>query len=170
MVLEHAARCWGVSLVQQGQALQGQGAIDGRSVLLALPLIWMNQTGEVVHSILQGRNLSSSDLILVHDDLDLPLGTFKIKTRGGPGGHNGLRSVLSCLGTEGFCRVKVGIGRPLDDEDVAQYVLSDFTQGEREKVNAVLPKVVDALECVLCQGASVAMNRFHSPPPEQEVQ
>ena len=69
-----------------------------------------------------------------------------------------------------FCRVKVGIGRPLDDEDVARYVLSPFTQGEREKVNAVLPKVVDALECVLCHGASVAMNRFHSPPPEQEVQ
>ena len=170
MVLEHAAKRWGVVLGQQGQALQGQGAVDGRSVLLALPLIWMNQTGEVVHSILQGRNLSSSDLILVYDDLDLPVGTFKIKTRGGSGGHNGLRSVLSCLGTEGFCRLKVGIGRPLDDEDVAQYVLSAFTQEEREQVDAVLPKAVDALECVMCHGVSVAMNRFHSPPTQQEVQ
>lgn len=169
MVLEHAARRWGIALGQQGQALQGQGAIDGRSVLLALPLIWMNQTGEVVHSILQNWNLSSSDLILVYDDLDLPLGTFKIKIRGGPGGHNGLRSVLSCLGTEGFCRLKVGIGRPPDDKDSAQYVLSTFTQGEREQVDAVLPKAVDALECVICKGVSVAMNRFHSPPPQEEI-
>jgi len=169
IVLEHAARRWKVFLGQQGQAIQGQGAIDGQSVLLALPLIWMNQTGEVVHSILQKCNLSSSDLILVYDDLDLPLGTFKIKTRGGPGGHNGLRSVLSCLGTEEFCRVKVGIGRPLGGEDVARYVLSVFTQGEREQVNVVLPKVVDALECMMCQGVSVAMNRFHSPFTQQEV-
>ena len=170
MVLEHAARRWGVFLSQQGQALQGQGAIDGRSVLLALPLIWMNQTGEVVHSILQERKLSSSDLILVYDDLDLPLGTLKIKTRGGPGGHNGLRSVLSCLGTEEFCRLKVGIGRPLAGVDVAKYVLSAFTQGECEKVNFMLPKAVDALECVMSQGVPVAMNRFHTPPTGQEFQ
>lgn len=170
MVLEHAAKRWGVVLGQQGEALQGQGAIAGRSALLALPLIWMNQTGEVVHSLLQSHNLSSSDLILVYDDLDLPLGTFKIKIRGGPGGHNGLRSVLSSLGTERFCRLKVGIGRPFDGEDVAQYVLSAFTQGEREQVNAVLPKVVDALECLICQGASVAMSRFHSPTTEQEIE
>jgi len=170
MVLEHAAKRWGVALGQQGQSLQGQGTVDGQSVLLALPLIWMNQTGEVIHSILQRRNLSSSDLILVYDDLDLPLGTFKIKTRGGPGGHNGLRSVLSCLGTEAFCRLKVGIGRPPAGVDIAQYVLSAFTQGEREQVNAVLPKVVDALECVICHGASESMNRFHSSPKEQEVQ
>ena len=170
MVLEHAAKRWGVALGQQGQALQGQGVVDGHSVLLALPLIWMNQTGEIVHSILQRRNLSSSDLMLVYDDLALPLGTFKIKIRGGSGGHNGLRSVLSCLGTEEFCRVKVGIGRPLDDEAVAQYVLSAFTQGEREQVDVVLSKAVDALECVMCHGASEAMNRFHSPPIEQEAQ
>jgi len=169
MVLEHAARRWGIALGQQGQALQGQGAIDGRSVLLALPLIWMNQTGEVVHSILQNCNLSSSDLILVYDDLDLPLGTFKIKIRGGPGGHNGLRSVLAWLGTEGFRRLKVGIGRPPDDKDSAQYVLSTFTQGEREQVDAVLPQAVDALECVIDKGVSVAMNRFHSPPPQEEI-
>ena len=81
MVLEHAARRWGIALVQQGQALQGEGAIHGHSVLLALPLIWINQTGEVVQSILQDRKLTSPDLIMVYDDLDLPLGALKIKTK-----------------------------------------------------------------------------------------
>jgi PTH1 family peptidyl-tRNA hydrolase len=164
MVLEHAASRWGVALVSQGHALQGQGATAGCSVLLALPLAWMNQTGEVVHSLLQDRNLTSSDLILVYDDLDLPLGALKIKTRGGPGGHNGLRSVLSCLETENFCRLKVGIGRPPFDENPAHYVLSPFSPEQCGQVEALLPKAVDALECVIGEGIPVAMNRFHAPP------
>lgn len=170
MVLEHAARRWGIGLAQQGQALQGQGAIHGHDVLLALPLIWMNQTGQVVQSILQERKLTTPDLILIYDDLDLPLGVLKIKTRGGAGGHNGLRSVISCLGTQDFYRLKVGIDRPSDDEDPAQYVLSEFTQHEREQVNAVLSIAVDALECLMLEGVSMAMNRFHAPPPQPTLQ
>ena len=170
MVLEHAAPRWGIALAQQGQALQGQGVIHGHAVLLALPLIWMNQTGEVVQSILQDRNLASSDLILVYDDLDLPLGTLKIKTHGSAGGHNGLRSVMSCLGTQHFCRLKVGIDRPSVDEDPAQYVLSPFALHEREPVNTVLPYAVDALECLIRDGVSVAMNRFHAPTPRKELE
>lgn len=169
MVLEHAAHRWGISLTQRGQALQGQGEAGGCSVLLALPLIWMNQTGGVVHSLLQDQNRSSSDLILVYDDLDLPLGSLKIKTRGGPGGHNGLRSVLSWLGTENFCRLKLGIGRPPDDEDPARYVLSSFLHDERERVDALLPTAVDALECMMGEGIPVAMNRFHASPPLKET-
>ena len=170
MVLEHAARRWGIALTQQGQAFQGQGAIHRCAVLLALPLRWMNQTGEVVHSILQERKLSSPDLILVYDDLDLPLGALKIKTHGGAGGHNGVCSVMSCLGTKDFCRLKVGIDRPPVNEDPAQYVLSPFAQHERERVNAVLSNAVDALECLIQEGASVAMNRFHARSPRQEIE
>ena len=169
MVLEHAAHRWGIVLAPHGQALQGQGVAGGCSVLLALPLIWMNQTGEVVLSLLNDRNRTSSDLILVYDDLDLPLGALKIKTRGGPGGHNGLRSVLSHLYTENFCRLKIGIGRPPDDEDPSHYVLSPFSPDEGEQVDAVLPRAVDALECVMNQGIPVAMNRFHVPPPLLDV-
>jgi PTH1 family peptidyl-tRNA hydrolase len=165
MVLEHASRRWGIALAPQGQALQGQGAIHGHAVLLALPLVWMNQTGEVVHSILQDRNLAATDLILVYDDLDLSLGALKIKTHGGAGGHNGLRSVISCLETQDFC-----IDRPPVDEDPAQYVLSTFAQHEREPVNALLSSAVDVLECLIREGASVAMNRFHAPPPPPEIE
>ncbi len=169
MVLEHAAHRWGIALAPHGQALQGQGVAGDCSVLLALPLIWMNQTGEVVLSLLHERNRTSSDLILVYDDLDLPLGALKIKTRGGPGGHNGLRSVLSQLDTENFCRLKIGIGRPHDNEDLSHYVLSPFSPDEGEQVDAVLPRVVDALECVMSEGIPAAMNRFHAPPPLSDI-
>jgi PTH1 family peptidyl-tRNA hydrolase len=121
----------------------------------------MNQTGFVVRAVLQDLNLASPDLIVVHDDLDLPLGAIKIKTRGGAGGHNGLRSVLSCLGTEEFSRVKVGIGRPPENEDPARFVLLPFPAEEWEQVVPTLQKAVDALECLIVEGPAVAMNRFH---------
>lgn len=169
-VIEHAAHRWGIRLAQQGQVLQGQGAVHGSAVLLVLPLIWMNRTGEVIYSLLQDRSLTPSDLILVYDDLDLPLGGVKLKARGGHGGHNGLRSVLDCLGAEDFYRLKVGIGRPPIHEDPAQYVLSPFTPDQCGKVDAVLPKAVEALECLMGEGISVAMNRFHSPPLPQDME
>ncbi len=169
MILEQAACRWGLTFTQKGQALQGLVKVGGSPVLLALPLIWMNQTGEVVQSLLQEKHCTSSDLILVYDDLDLPLGAFKLKTRGGPGGHNGLRSVLAYLGTEHFYRLKVGIGRPPAHEDPAQYVLSPFHPEEREQVQALLPRVVDALECILCEGIQAAMNKFHAPSDQKET-
>lgn len=161
MVLEQAADRWSIDLAQQGQAFQGRGEVGGHPVLLVLPLTWMNQVGVVVRAVLQDLNRTSSDLIIVHDDLDLPLGAIKIRIRGGAGGHNGLRSIFSCLGTEEFSRLKVGIGRPPEHEDSAKFVLSPFPTEEWEQVVATLPKAVDALECLICEGASVAMNRFH---------
>ncbi len=164
MVLEQAAHRWGIALTLQSQAIQGQGAFDAHPVLLAMPLKWMNLSGEAVSSMLRENQLNSSDLILVYDDLDLPLGQLKIKIRGGAGGHNGVRSVLDCLGTDNFCRVKLGIGKPPSHEDVVNYVLSPFTEDEQAEVNALLPHVVDALECVLTEGIPAAMNKFHVRP------
>ncbi len=169
MVIKRAAHRWGVNLSSQGPALQGTGNVHNQSVVLALPQTWMNQTGPVVASLLQALDLSNTDLILVYDDLDLPLGVFRIKTRGSAGGHNGLLSVISWVGSEEFCRLKVGIGRPPLHEDSATYVLSPFTKDEYRVVEDTLPRIVDALECLICDGPSVAMNRFHrkiSPPKE----
>jgi len=170
MVLERAAARWGISLAQHGQGIQGRGAVGGHPILLVLPLTWMNQTGIVIRAVLQDLSLKSPDLIVVHDDLDLPLGAIKIKTRGGAGGHNGLRSLLSCLGTEEFSRLKVGIGRPPENEDLAKFVLSPFPAEEWEQVVATLPKAVDALECLICEGSAVAMNRFHAPPSPDGIE
>jgi peptidyl-tRNA hydrolase, PTH1 family len=161
MVLEQAADRWGIAFAKQGNTLQGRGKVGVHTVLLVLPLTWMNQVGIVVRPVLQELNLTSQDLIVVHDDLDLPLATVRIKTRGGAGGHNGLRSVLACLGTEEFTRIKMGIGRPLDHEDPAKFVLAPFPAEEWEQVITIIPKTVDILECLIGEGTAVAMNRFH---------
>ena len=161
MVLERAADRWNVAWAKQEHGILGQGDVKGHPVLLLLPLAWMNQTGVVVRSVLQNLSPESPDLIVVHDDLDLPLGAIKIKTRGGAGGHNGLRSVLSCVETEEFFRVKVGIGRPQNNESLVNFVLSPFLLEEWEQVVSILPKAIDALECLICEGPDIAMNRFH---------
>lgn len=170
MVLVRAAQRWGVNFSRKGDALQGQVRIGSLPVTLVLPQTWMNQTGFVVHSVLQDLHLIPPDLIVVYDDLDLPLGVIKIKTRGGAGGHNGLRSVLSHLESEDFIRLKVGIGRPPAYVDPAQYVLSSFLPEERKHIETILPQAVDALECLIKEGASVAMNRFHGPSDQQEME
>ena len=130
MVLAQAAQRWGVSLSEKGQALRGQGKIKEFPVTLVLPQTWMNQTGSIVHSVLEELHCRPPDLIVVYDDLDLPLGVIKIKTRGGAGGHNGLRSVIEHLESEDFLRLKVGIGRPPTHVEAAQYVLSPFLHEE----------------------------------------
>ena len=168
MVLGQAAHRWGVVFSRHGDALQGRGRIGDSSVTLALPQTWMNQTGGVVHSLLQDLHLLPSDLIVVYDDLDLPLGAMKIKTRGGAGGHNGLRSVLAHVESEDFIRLKIGIGRPPEYIEPSQYVLSPFLPEERPYIDAVLPKAVDALECLIKEGTAVAMNRFHGKAGEGE--
>jgi len=164
MVVEQAADRWGVALDKQGTRIQGLGEIDGHPVLLVLPLTWMNQAGMVVQTVLQDFSLAAPDLIVVHDDLDLPLGALRIKTRGGTGGHNRLRSIVSCLGTEYFSRIKFGIGRPSKNGDIVQFVLSPFPVEEWKQVVGILPVVVDALKCLICEGPAVAMNQFHVRP------
>lgn len=161
MVLEQAADRWNVALAKQEHGFLGKGELKGHPVLLLLPMAWMNQIGVVIGSVLQDLSPESPDLIVVHDDLDLSLGAMKIKTRGGAGGHNGLRSVLSCVGTEEFSRVKIGIGRPQINDSLANFVLSPFLSEEWEKITSILPKAVDSLECLICEGPDIAMNRFN---------
>jgi peptidyl-tRNA hydrolase, PTH1 family len=163
LVLEQAVRRWGGHFSERPDALEAVHELSGIPVLLVCPLAWMNQTGPIIRATLDSRSLSLSDLIVVYDDLDLPLGVIRIRTRGGAGGHNGLRSVLANLGTDGFCRLKVGIGRPVWGGDLIDYVLSPFSQEEQRQVSSVLDRSVDALECLIKNGVAEAMNRFHAP-------
>jgi peptidyl-tRNA hydrolase, PTH1 family len=163
LVLEQAVRRWGGQFFEGALALESLHELSGIPVLLICPLAWMNQTGSIIRAVLDSRSLSSSDLIVVCDDLDLPLGVLRIKTRGGAGGHNGLRSVLANLGTDRFFRLKVGIGRPVCGGDLIDFVLSPFSHEEQSQVTSVLDRSVDALECLIINGAAEAMNRFHAP-------
>lgn len=161
MVLERAADRWQLSWMETPSARQCSGYVGSNVVVLALPNAWMNQTGPVVSRLVDCFGIRSQELIVVHDDLDLKLGTIRIKTRGGAGGHNGVQSVLLALQTEEFIRVKIGIGRPPDHGDPADYVLSPFNSEELPLVDQVLSRGVDALECILNEGVGQAMNRFN---------
>ncbi|MCD6359071.1 MAG: aminoacyl-tRNA hydrolase [Dehalococcoidia bacterium] len=143
------------------------GKICDEDVLLAKPRTYMNLSGESVSLLLKGKSLSRGDLIVVHDDLDLPLGKLRIRSGGGSGGHKGVASIISCLGTGDFIRVRVGIGHPddiignADDEDVVNYVLAGFTTDEKLVVKTVVEEVVEAISCIVTDGMMVAMNGYN---------
>jgi PTH1 family peptidyl-tRNA hydrolase len=121
----------------------------------------MNQSGPAVKALLDALGLFPSDLIVIHDDLDLPLGRLRIKRRGGAGGHNGILSLLTVLETDEFPRLKFGVGRPMPGQDAAEYVLSPFSAEELVAVEAAMDRAVDALECLVMNGLDAAMNRFN---------
>ena len=161
LVLEHAACRWRVDFSQRRLTWEASAIIHGKPVLLVRPLAWMNRTGPVVQEMLTSRQLTPSNLVVVYDDLDLSFGVLRIKTRGGAGGHNGIRSVLDSVGSDEFCRLKLGIGRPPGTQDTVEYVLSPFSPDEESGLEAVLDHSVDALECLIKEGPAEAMNRFH---------
>lgn len=168
MALERAAAKWAVALPPAGPACWGRGRVGDMEVALAVPLAWMNQSGPVVNKLLEVLALSPEHLVLVHDDLDLEVGRLRLKRGGGWGGHNGVSSVIETLGTQDFCRVKVGIGRPPPGVDPAEYVLSPFSPDERELIEASLDRAVPALECLVTEGLEAAMNRYNVRPARQE--
>jgi len=160
-VIERAAARWAVRLAKRGLAHRGSGRLGSEIFELAGILDWMNITGPPLKGLLREFSLTPDDLILVHDDLDLDLGRLRIKQAGGHGGHNGIKSVIDTIGTAQFVRVKIGIGRPAPHQDSADYVLQAFTREEIEILNPCLDLAVDALECLIHRGLSVAMNQFN---------
>lgn len=159
--MARAAGQWSVTLTPQGPAQQGAGLIHGHPVVLALPDTFMNVSGEAVEALLKARDVRCRDVIVVHDDLDLPVGHLRIRFGGGTGGHRGVQSVRTTLGTGGFVRLKLGIGRPASDVDPADFVLAPFTRTERDSLEPVMTRAVASLECVVLHGVQEAMNRYN---------
>ncbi len=151
---------------KQGHARTGMGMVGNRKILLARPQTYMNASGESVKLLLERYDMKPADLVVIHDDLDLPVGKLRLRLGGGSGGHNGIESIIRLLGTNEFHRVRVGIGRP-DVEDAGKedavigYVLSDFTREERKAVDAVLPDVGEAVIAIFRDGIAAAMNKFN---------
>jgi PTH1 family peptidyl-tRNA hydrolase len=160
-VIERAAARWSIRLAKRGLAHRGSGRFGPEVLELAGTLDWMNTTGPPLKGLLREFSLTADDLILVHDDLDLDLGRLRIKQTSGHGGHNGIKSVIDAIGTVQVVRVKIGIGRPAPRQDSADYVLQSFTREEIEILNPCLDLAVDALECLIHRGVSVAMNQFN---------
>lgn len=166
MALDRAAVRWNIVLREIGSARRSPGVFDHVDVTLAQPLVWMNQNGPVVQELVTELRLTPHDLIVIHDDVDLPVGRLRIKRSGGSGGHNGIRSVQAALGSQEFCRLKIGIGRPAPGEETADYVLTSFRKDERDIVEQALTHAVLALESCLSEGLEKAMNRFNVRDPE----
>ena len=151
---------------------QGETArcrVADTDVLLVCPTTFMNRSGETVQAAMNFFRVSLSDLLVVHDELDLPFGTLRLKPGGGHAGHNGLRSIMQHLGEPGFMRMRCGIGRPQLGfvGDGADYVLSDFRTEEREALPSIITKASDALSLVLHRGfgeASKVLNTRPKPP------
>jgi len=147
------------------RALAADGRLAGRSVTIIKPLTFMNESGGPVTGISGYYRLAAGQLVVVHDELDLPFGSVRLKLGGGDNGHNGLRSVTARLGTRDYYRARIGIGRPPGRMDPAAYVLRDFAAAERKELPLVLERAADAVEMLLADGLAAAQNAFHAGAP-----
>lgn len=160
-VICQASKNWAIPLVSHRLGDIGTGQLGLNPVTLVVPATWMNLTGEVVQPLLTSVDHDTSNLIVVHDDLDLPVGRLRIKLGGGSGGHNGLRSIDASLGTNSYARVKIGIGRPDPGQDGANFVLSPFPVEDLAAIQKVVTTAVEALHCMVSEGIVVAMNDYN---------
>lgn len=145
----------------QHRALVGAGVSGGKKVILAKPQTYMNLSGQSVGALMRFYKIPLEQLLVAHDDLDLPLGTLRLRPGGGPGGQKGIGSTIEQLGTPNFARLRIGIGRPPGQMDPAAYVLQNFNNQERDLVDATLERAVKAARTFLDNGFEAAMNQFN---------
>jgi peptidyl-tRNA hydrolase, PTH1 family len=136
--------------------------LDGTPVVLAKPMTYMNLSGGPVAALRAFYKVPTDRIVVVHDELDIPFGSIRLKLGGSDNGHNGLRSVASALGTRDYYRVRVGIGRPPGRMDPADFVLHDFAKAERAELPGVLSTAADAVQTLLARGLAAAQNEFHA--------
>lgn len=161
MVIDNLSLKRGIQLVDKKKCLLGEGLIDDERIILIKPQTFMNLSGEAVKPLISSSNVNLEDLIIIHDDIDLEFARIKIKLGGGHGGHNGIRSLVSHLGSGEFVRVRIGIGRSVHGEDVSSFVLNPFPKEERIELDSVIARATEAVEAVINEGYLKAMNRFN---------
>jgi PTH1 family peptidyl-tRNA hydrolase len=145
------------------RALVAEVRIDGKRVTLAFPQTFMNLSGESVAMLVKRHGITDpEDLVIVQDELDLPLGRVKVKRGGGLAGHNGLRSIKSHLHTDAFVRIRIGVGKPSTKEQGADHVLKRVTRRDRVELDIAVQEAADAVELILADGIDAAMNRVNS--------
>ena len=168
MCLTHFARTQGIRFdKKQGQARIGSGEAAGSQVVVVKPQTYMNLSGQSVSRLVERFKINLSDLLVIHDDLDLPLGKIRIRQGGSSGGHKGIGSIINELGSQDFLRLRVGIGRPImstseiSEDDTIAYVLSDLTPDEKQVIDKVVPRVGEAILCLLTESPTIAMNKYN---------
>jgi len=151
----------------QCRAKVGIGEISNEKLLLARPRTFVNHSGDPVACLVHKHGIPLSELLIIYDDLDLPLGKIRLRQSGGSGGHKGMNSIISALGSEDFSRIRVGIGRPqveeqsIGEEAIVNYVLSDFSPQEEAIIKPVIATISEAIDYFLRQGIVAAMSKFN---------
>jgi len=148
-----------------GSSVVGDGRWKGRPFVVAKPLTWMNRSGEAARALLRRFSVSPNELLVVVDDINLPLGTVRLRRGGGTGGHNGLEDIADTLNTHDFPRLRVGIGSDFARGNQSDYVLSPFEAGEFELVDDTVSHAAEAALCFVTDGVQTAMNRYNRAAP-----
>ena len=162
LTLDYLAGRHDIPLKKQGfEALFGKGIIGNERILLAKPQTYMNLSGIALERLVSYFKVDIKDLIVVHDDLDLPFETIRLKKGGGEGGHKGLMSIVQHVGSADFIRVRIGIGKPMRKAMVERYVLSPFAEEEQNAVPSILAVACDVVGEVILSGVETAMQRYH---------
>ena len=162
MFIDALSDVWGVTnWKEKDNALLAETFVNNEKILLVKPLTFMNESGRAVEPLLNFYKLNASDLIVVHDDMDIPAGAIRIRKKGSGGGHKGVQSILDHIKDENFVRFRIGIGRPYEHFTVIKHVLSPFSEEDREKINLAIKSLIPAAKCVIERDADMAMNRFN---------
>ena len=164
LVVDEIARRWRLSdgWREKFEALHVKAAVGDEAVIAAKPLTFMNLSGQAVAGLAAFYKIDPADVLVVTDDVALPLGRLRARPEGGAGGHNGLKSIIQHLGTQAFPRVRVGVGRGDDRRDLVDHVLGRFEAGERETVSAAVLRAADAAEMFISEGIERVMSAFNA--------
>ena len=165
MVVDRLCQAHHIPLDQRRfDCVYGIGVLAEKAIAFTQPQAFMNRSGPPVLRLMTDYGISSRNLLIIHDDIDIGFGRLKIKEKGGHGGHNGVKSLMGALGSGNFSRLRIGVGRPEGGGDVIQHVLDPFREDEQERLGAILERAAQAAVTIISHGANGGMNRFNRKP------
>jgi len=160
--IDYLADKFSISMTKEkNKALLGEGVIAGEKVVLIQPQTFMNLSGEAIAPLANWYKVQADDIIVIYDDLALAVGKMRIRLKGSHGGHNGMRSLIGILHTDNIPRIRIGIGQPPPQWDVADYVLGQFSQAENEEIEKIIVQAANAVENTISQGWEKTMSKFN---------
>ena len=162
IVVDEIAKRLGISLKKKSfGSLFAEALLEEQQLMLLKPQTYMNLSGDAVSEAVEFFKIPLKNVIVVHDEIDLPLGSIKIKTRGGSAGHKGVQSIINCLGDGGFVRVRIGIGKPIQKSEVVGHVLSGFEKEKKKIMENMVVRAADAVLEIILRGLESTMNKFN---------
>ena len=160
--IDRMAKRWGIEVSERrAKAVLGKGSYRGQNVVLAKPRTFMNHSGEGLRYLLARFSAVPADLLVIYDEMALPMGKLRLRSTGSDAGHNGIRSIIDCLNTAEFPRLRIGIGRPDPESNYVTHVLDRFSQEDQTIIDEVVDRVILATECIMEESLERAMNKFN---------